>query len=158
MTGRGYPSTCRSVICSAIFLGGLEVPASADPQQWVPQGPAPNTQGQVENIANREVEGGINAVAPHPTDSNIVYVGAVNGGIWKTSNAMAASPTWQRQSDFQKSLSIGALEFDPTDPGNQTLLAGIGRFSSFGDGGLRSGLLRTTNGGASWCPSTAAAP
>jgi hypothetical protein len=64
---------------------------------------------------------------------------------------MAASPNWVRQTDAQQSLSIGALEFDPTDASNQTLVAGIGRASSFlGDGGARTGLLRTTNGGATW--------
>jgi len=66
-------------------------------------------------------------------------------------DAMAAAPNWVRQTDAQQSLSIGALEFDPTDASNQTLLAGIGRASSFlGDGGARTGLLRTTNGGATW--------
>jgi hypothetical protein len=124
---------------------------SATAQPWVPQGPAPNTLGQVENIANGEVAGAINAVAPHPTDANTVYIGAVNGGIWKSTDAMAASPNWVRQTDAQQSLSIGALEFDPTDASNQTLVAGIGRASSFlGDGGARTGLLRTTNGGATW--------
>ena len=149
----GHPLMSRSAsfVIAALLAGPAHV-ADVSAQQWVPQGPAPNTQGQVENIANGEVEGGINAVAPHPTDPNTVYVGAVNGGIWKTSNGMDPSPTWLRQTDFQRSLSIGAVEFDPTDPSNQTLLAGIGRFSSFGDGGARTGLLRTTNGGATWTP------
>ncbi len=121
--------------------------------QWVAQGPGPNTMGQVENITDREVVGAINAVAPHPTDANIVYVGAVNGGNWKTINAMAASPTWKRQTDSNESMSIGALEFDPTNATNQMLVAGIGRFSSFGGrGGSRTGLLRTTDGGTNWIP------
>src|SRR5262249_33507638 len=49
------------------------------------------------------------------------------------------------------SLSIGALEFDPTDPTRRTLVAGIGRFSSFGqNGGPLTGILRTTDGGDNW--------
>jgi hypothetical protein len=49
------------------------------------------------------------------------------------------------------SPSIGALEFDPTDPNRRTLVAGIGRFSSFGrNGGPLTGILRTTNGGDNW--------
>jgi hypothetical protein len=125
----------------------LAVATGAAPLVWVPNGPGPNTQGQVENIANREVVGAVNAVAPHPTDANILYVGAVNGGIWRTGNAMAMSPNWTQQTDSTQSLSIGALEFDPTDPSNQTLVAGIGRFSSFlRAGGALTGLLRTTDG------------
>ena len=123
-------------------------PAAAQP--WIPQGPAPNTLGQVENIVNGEVTGAINAVAPHPADANIVYIAAVNGGLWKSSNAMAVNPTWQRQTDFQTSLTMGALEFDPTDSTSQTLIAGMGASSSFGVGGALTGLLRTTNGGATW--------
>jgi hypothetical protein len=116
------------------------------------QAPGPNTQGQVEGIDDGEVVGGIKAVVVHPTNAGIVYVGAVNGGIWKTENGMDPAPVWQHQTDDQKSLSIGALEFDPTDPTGQTLVAGTGCFSSFGSCGAdaRSGLLRTTDGGASW--------
>jgi hypothetical protein len=54
------------------------------------------------------------------------------------------------QTDGQNSLSIGALEFDPTDASHQTLAAGVGRFSSLGEGGALTGVLRTTNGGTDW--------
>lgn len=118
---------------------------------WVSEGPAPNTNGQVEGLQDGEVVGSINAVSAHPTDSNIVYVGGTNGGIWRTNNAMDASPNWIRQSDNQLSNSIGALAFDPLDATNNTLVAGIGRSSSIGGrGGERIGVLRTTDGGASW--------
>jgi hypothetical protein len=127
-------------------------------QSWFPRAPGPNTHGQVENIADGEVVGAINAVAAHPKDPNILYVGTVNGGIWRTGNGMAAipkgtaeGPSWEHQTDSQRSLSIGALEFDPTDHTNQTLVAGTGCFSSFGScGAAPSGLLRTTDGGATW--------
>jgi hypothetical protein len=90
-------------------------------------------------------------VAAHPTDANILYVGGVNSGIWRTGNATAASPTWTPLTDNFPSLSIGALEFDPTDQTRRTLIAGVGRFSSFGrNGGPLTGILRTTDGGDNW--------
>jgi uncharacterized repeat protein (TIGR01451 family) len=121
---------------------------------WTAQGPGPTRNGQVENIIpNNEVVGAIHTVAAHPTDSNILYVGAVNGGVWRTSNATTTSPTWTPLTDNFPSLSIGALEFDPTDATNRTLVAGIGRYSSFGrSGGPLTGLLRTTDGGDNWAP------
>jgi uncharacterized repeat protein (TIGR01451 family) len=121
---------------------------------WTAQGPGPTQNAQIENVSpNNEVVGAIQTVAPHPTNPNILYVGGVNGGIWRTSNATAASPHWTPLTDNLASLSIGALEFDPTDPSHQTLIAGIGRFSSFGrNGGPLSGLFRTTNGGDTWTP------
>lgn len=125
---------------------------------WRPGGPSPIVQGQVESITNREVVGAVHAVAPHPTDPNVAYIGSVNGGVWRTDNAQDASPGWVAQTDQQASLSIGAIEFDPTDANNQTLVAGVGIFSNIGlafgppAGGALTGLLRTTDGGATWTP------
>ena len=133
---------------------GTPVPAGAQSSAtliWERQGPRPNTQGQVEGIVDREVVGAVQAVAVHPTNANVVYIAAVNGGIWRTVNAMTASPNWEQLTDRQESLSFGALEFDPTDNTLQTLVAGTGRFSSLRRmGGALVGLLHTTDGGANW--------
>ncbi|HEX5081357.1 MAG TPA: RTX toxin, partial [Blastocatellia bacterium] len=119
---------------------------------WTAQGPNPIRNGQTENVSpNNEVVGAIHTVAPHPTDANILYIGGVNSGVWRTGNAKAASPNWTPLTDNFPSLSIGALEFDPTDPTNRTLVAGIGRVSSFRrSGGPLAGILRTTDGGDTW--------
>ena len=144
-------SEAKSITASsALFLRGNVVGT------WVAQGPAPMTDGQVESLSpDDQVAGAIHAVVAHPTDANILYVGAVNGGVWRTMNGTAASPTWTPLTDSEKSLSIGALEMDPGNP--MILLAGIGRFSSFGGdppfqvaGGPLSGLLRTKDGGNTW--------
>lgn len=119
---------------------------------WQAQGPGPTRNGQVENIVpNNEVAGSIHALAPHPTDASILFAGAVNGGVWRTRNATASSPNWTPLTDELSSLSIGALAFDPTDPTHNTLVAGVGRHSSFAQrGGPRTGIQRTTDGGDSW--------
>jgi hypothetical protein len=118
---------------------------------WRPQGPRPTTGGQVEGIVDREVVGAVKAVAVHPTNPDIVYAGAVNGGVWRTGNARAARPTWTQLTDGQLSLSMGAMAFDPTDGTHRTLVAGTGRFSSMNrSGGALIGLLRTTDEGLTW--------
>ncbi len=119
---------------------------------WQAQGPGPTRGGQVENISpNNEVVGAVNAIAPHPTDPNTIFVGGANGGVWRTRNATAASPTWTPLTDHLSSMSIGALAFDLLDPVYHTIWAGIGRYSSLGRaGGARSGLQRTTDGGDNW--------
>jgi hypothetical protein len=105
----------------------------------------------VEGIEDGEVVGAIHTVAAHPHAAGTIYVGAVNGGVWKTTNATSQNVKWTRLTDSQASNSIGALEFDPTDPPRKTLVAGIGRFSSFSNtGGARVGLLKTTDGGDTW--------
>jgi hypothetical protein len=142
-----------SVAMPAAYLGII-------PGTWIAQGPGPTINAQVQNLSpNNEVAGAIHAVVAHPSNANTFYIGAVNGGVWRTMNATAASPTWTPLTDFEQSLSIGALEMDPGNP--LILLAGIGRFSSFGGdppfivaGGDLSGLLYTTDGGANWTPIT----
>lgn len=145
------------LMLSFLFLiaAGLQVSAQVG-GEWMPEGAAPNTQGQVENIVpNDEVVGAVHVVVTHPTNADIVWVGAVNGGVWRTDNATVLSPNWVRLTDSmtssERSLSIGALDLDPTDGTFQTLIAGLGSYSSFlSIGGDRSGLLRTTDGGATW--------
>ena len=120
--------------------------------RWLPIGPAPILEGQVENVSpNNEVTGAIHTVLAHPTNADILYIGAVNGGIWRTNNATAVRPDWHPLTDDFHSLSIGAMAFDPDDP--NTILAGIGRYSSFGRaGGDRVGLLLSNDGGETWRP------
>jgi len=132
----------------------------ASPGVWVDQGPAPTQNGQLEpnTQPNRQVTGAIHTVLAHPTDADIVYIGAVNGGIWKTTNATALNPTWVPQTDFLESLSIGAMAFDPTDGTHNTLVAGTAKYSSFaGYGGVRGPVYRTADGGNTWVhlPATA---
>lgn len=118
--------------------------------QWVQQGPGPSKNGQVEGVTDREITGAIQCVTPHPVNADILYIGAVNGGIWRTSNATAAKPAWEFISADLTGQSIGGLEFDPTDATHLTLVAGIGRTSSFGVSIGTFGIFRTTNGTAPW--------
>jgi cysteine-rich repeat protein len=120
-------------------------------QTWVFQGPHPIQDGQGESLPP-SVSGAVHTVLAHPSDANVLWIGAVNGGVWKTTNATAAAPTWTPLTDGMPSLSIGALAFDRSAANfPDTLYAGIGTYSSFGQAGrLRGGLLRTTDGGATW--------
>lgn len=159
----------RSLMLAASLAGALTVLGADEPKQrpilkpvvaslpvvggtWTAQGPAPiqNAQG-MEGILNHPATGAVNAVVAHPTNPDIVWIGSVNGGIWKTTNATSSSPTWTPLTDTFSSLSISALVRDPSDPTNNTLVAGSGRSSSFGQStGPLGALLRTTNGGSSW--------
>ena len=118
--------------------------------RWEALGPGPIVFGQTENVVpNDEVVGAVHTVLAHPTNAATLYIGAVNGGIWRTDNATARRPTWRPLTDHASSLSIGAMAFDSADP--STIVAGIGRYSSFGQaGGDRTGLLLSRDAGESW--------
>jgi photosystem II stability/assembly factor-like uncharacterized protein len=118
---------------------------------WQALGPSPTESAQLNVPPNDEVSGAIHAIAAHPTDANTIYVAAVNGGIWKTSNATAAQPVWIPQTEDLPSQSIGAIAFDPSDVTHQTLIAGTGRWSNFAQrGDDETGIYYTTDGGANW--------
>jgi len=152
--GFGAATFATGAAISSLSATTVALPVTAG--TWVAQGPGPNRNGQVQNLTpNNEVSGAIHAIVPHPTNANVLYVGAVNGGVWRTTNGAAASPTWTPLTDFEQSLSVGALTMDPGN--SQVLVAGFGRFSSFGGdppfqvaGGRLSGLIRTDDGGATW--------
>ncbi len=126
-------------------------PSARGAASWQALGPAPTQSGQVAVPPGNEVCGAVQAIAAHPGNADIIYIGAVNGGIWKTQNARAATPSWTAQTENLPSQSIASLVFDPTDATRQTLIAGVGRLSNFGQrGDDEIGVYRTTDGGASW--------
>ncbi len=135
---------------------------------WQSQGPAPVTGGQVENVTGpngspqNPVDGAVETVLVNPANPDILFIGAVNGGVWETTNATSPNgPTWTPLTDSMPSLSIGALQYDTTDTTYQHLIAGIGRFSSFNAtspaGGLLAGLIVSADGGQTWAPVTPSA-
>ncbi len=113
--------------------------------QWQPIGP----KGIVQYFPSHwGVSGGrARALDIHPTNPNIVYMGAAGGGIWKTTDG---GESWLTVSDNFNSISFGAIAIDPNNP--EVVYAGTGeawasynQFIYYGDG-----LYKTTNGGGSW--------
>ncbi len=151
------PPLAPVALMALLFLaaGGASATIAGEdppPQNWISQGPGPSTNGQVENLSPEDqVVGAIHAIATHPTNADIMFVGGVNSGIWRTRNATSASPNWTPLIDAKGSLSISALAYDPTDITSRTLIAGHGSYSSFGGaGGSLLGVLYTTDEGETW--------
>ena len=117
---------------------------------WVEQGPGPILRGQSEGIPNNPVSGAVTGIAVDPLNANTVYLATVNGGVWKTTNATAPSPTWFPLTDQQlPALSINSLALSPLD--SNILFAGTGSTSSFAfDGSPGFGVARSTDGGTTW--------
>ena len=111
-------ATLGAILAGAVLLatlpshlaaqGGVD-PNIATDNDFIKQGASPIQDGQTEGIANNPVVGAVNALAAHPSNSNILYLGAVNGGIWRTTNATATPPTWTPLTESASSLSIGTI-------------------------------------------------
>ena len=139
-------------LCAAFAVASADsTNAVAQSMTWIPRGPAPDVRVELNGSSvPRDAAGAVSALAPDPTNPNVLFVGAVNGGVWKTKNALAKSPSWTPLTDDAASLSISALEYDPTDPTARTLVAANGVTSTYGTGSRNAGLLRTIDGGATW--------
>jgi len=125
---------------------------------WTAQGPGPMLNGQSSTWPSTDqnpVTGAIQSVATHPSNANILYAGTVNGGVWKTSNALAQNPSWVPLTDKRESLSIGAVALDRTN--TNTIVAATGLWSSFGtstskpnEGVSQGQVMVSRDGGSTW--------
>ena len=89
--------------------------------------------------------GRVVAVAGVPGDSTTFYFGAVNGGIWKTTDA---GVVWSPIFDGQPVGSIGALAVAPSDP--KIIYAGTGETDIREDLSSGNGVYKSTDGGSTW--------
>jgi photosystem II stability/assembly factor-like uncharacterized protein len=127
------------------WLDAMEVPYWTDPNgvtpSWECIGPLNITSGW----GGYDDSGRISAIAVDPRDSQRVYIGASHGGVWLSEDGCK---TWKPLSDFEASLSYGALILDPFDP--DIIYGGTGEAHSSGDSYFGAGLLRSTDRGKTW--------
>ena len=139
------------IIVILVVFGVIRNAPAASPT-WVEQGPGPTINGQTQGLTNpsNPVSGAINAIATDPTNPNLVYVGTVNGGIWKSTNATSANPSWTPLTDFQlPALSIRSLALSPMD--SNIIFSGTGSSSSLSSlGSPGFGVARSTDAGNTW--------
>ena len=134
----------------------FSAPATPGVSNWIQMGPTSVPGGQTlstyyypqftrERPTSAIVTGRVTAIVVDPVDSNIIYVGTAQGGIWKT---IDAGRNWAAKSDNEVSLAIGALAMDPTN--HLILYAGTGEGNYSGDSYYGNGVLKTTDGGDTW--------
>jgi PKD repeat protein len=89
--------------------------------------------------------GRLNAIAFHPTNPDIIYVGAPSGGLWVSSNH---GVTWNVLTDHLPTLGISSIIVDAVNP--SVLYIGTGDRDAGDAPGL--GVWRSIDEGASWEP------
>ena len=106
-----------------------------NPANWTPIGPS------VLNFTSYSPGiGRVNAVAQHPTNSQILYVGTPGGGLWKSING---GSTWNPMTDDLASLGISGIVIDPVDPE----IVYIGTGDGYADDTYSIGVLKSYDGG-----------
>ena len=109
-------------------------------RNWTPVGPGPVIVSPTVAFSGRVI-----SIAFDATNPNTIYIGAANGGVWKSTNR---GVTWTPKSDYQNSLAIGALAIDPNN--NQRIFAGTGQYGEAVGTFYGNGILYSSNGGDSW--------
>jgi photosystem II stability/assembly factor-like uncharacterized protein len=107
---------------------------------WQPAGPQPTTTDQFGPLSGR-----VDAIAVDPRSADVVYIGASQGGVWKTIDGGA---NWTPITDFQPSLAIEALAIAPSNP--DVVYAGTGEENPNAGAYFGAGLLKSSDGGATW--------
>jgi hypothetical protein len=77
-----------------------------------------------------------------------VWVGGIDGGLWKTTNITANPATWTPINDFLGNLSIASICQDPTDV--NIMYFGTGEKAINSDAVRGAGLWRSTDHGVTW--------
>src|SRR5438093_3099162 len=165
-TGRFDPAWVRAAatqharMASGVPAGAysklnLANPLPLTPTAFTALGPQPERMPGCPACFNyTTTEGRVNAIAVDPTTtvngSIVAYSGAVGGGVWKTTNCCSGSTTWTVVTD-DPLISTTAIDSVVIDPSNHnTVYAGTGdlNYGSFSMGS--QGILKSTDGGATW--------
>jgi photosystem II stability/assembly factor-like uncharacterized protein len=85
------------------------------------------------------------AAAGVPTQPNVFYMGAVDGGVWKSNDF---GRTWNPTFDQQSSQSIGAIAIAPSDPNTVYVASGEGLHRP--DLSVGDGIYKSTDAGKTW--------
>ena len=85
------------------------------------------------------------AIAGVPSQPNVFYIGAVNGGVWKTNDY---GRTWDPIFDHEPTGSIGAIAVAPSDP--NIVYVGSGEGLHRPDLSVGDGIYKSTNAGVTW--------
>ena len=95
--------------------------------------------------------GRINVVEFDPVNSNIMWVGAADGGLWKSINGGTA---WTSNTDLLPNISVADIAIDPLNTNNMYLATGDGSgyeaAGPFWGGTYSAGILKSTDGGTTW--------
>lgn len=113
---------------------------------WIPIGPSPMDESGTED------NGLVTAIAVNPNNSNVLYLGTAQGGVWRSGDG---GNTWRPLFDRALSLGIGEPAGVAIDPSNTDVIyvgtsGGVGSSEPDTIFQPTSGLYKSTDGGASW--------
>ena len=114
---------------------------------WLPLGPSPIPNGQTLGTSPQAaVSGRVNVIAVDPKNSDLVYVGPAQGGVFRS---LDGGLTWRSLFLGAKNFAIGSITIDPKD--RDTVIVGTGEGNFSGDSHFGVGIY-VIKGSTSWHP------
>jgi hypothetical protein len=128
-------------------------PASSFGAGWVERGPNSDIAGPSNGNtrANSGIPSGrVRAMLVDAADATkkTVWIGGVDGGLWKTTDITASPATWTLVNDYLSNLAIADIAQQPGSPSNMYFCTGEGYFNIDAVGG--NGIFKSTDGGVTW--------
>ena len=140
----------RAIAACLVLTSPMALATPAGPQQENAHGrtllPMPVSRAIAFRPIGPAIAGGrVSAVAGVPGKPDIYYVGAADGGIFRTQDG---GITWKALFQHQRVASIGALAVDPRNPA--VIWAGTGEANIRNDVSFGDGVYESTDGGLHW--------
>lgn len=129
---KAYEAGLKEVRSQLGNLSTAKTTAGVTNTPWTQQGPT--------NIGGR-----INSIAIDPNDPNTILVGAVTGGVFKTTDG---GSTWDPIFDNNDYLAIGDITFEPGN--SQVIYVGTGDQNIGGYMFIGGGIYKSTDAGSTW--------
>jgi Peptidase family C25. len=108
---------------------------------WTELGPAPIPNGQTQQSpTTAATTGRATMLVIDPTNSNKIYMGTAQGGVWRSTDG---GTTWKAIFDAADTLAIGAIALAPSDP--TKLYVGTGEPNNSSDSFFGVGVYRIDN-------------
>ncbi|MCX6158909.1 MAG: sialidase family protein [Ignavibacteriae bacterium] len=105
-----------------------------------------NPVGMFYQVTNANyISGRTNSIAFHPTNANIFYIAAAQGGVWKTTDG---GVNWTALTDNLPTLACGDIVVDQVNP--NILYLGTGELNYSGDSQYGNGIYKSTDAGTTW--------
>jgi photosystem II stability/assembly factor-like uncharacterized protein len=131
---------CRLAVGAGLAAGFL-LCAPLHGQQYNPK----LFSGMKWRLVGPGTGGRVEAVTGIPDQPNTYYIGAVDGGVWKTTDG---GLQWTPLFNHEPVASIGAIAIAPSDP--DVIYVGTGEEAPRGDISFGDGVYKSTDGGKTW--------
>jgi len=115
-----------------------------------------------ESMGPNNIGGRSLALAVHPTDTNIIFIGSSSGGMWKSTTGGIGASAWAQINTGYPSLAVSSIIIDKNNPNIIYIGTGENYGYQYSQNGLDVrvtrgmygiGILKSTDGGNTWTKS-----